>query len=559
MALTDGEVSSLCARLRLGKDHQAQERTVRSALTSLLVEGCKGVVLADEVGFGKPYEALAIMALLCERARTAKKAFDRVLILCKSALLPKWEEESSRVQPDRGFPQYLVGKEWPMRHPVFRLMDSIHVVGRRASADELRSIREGGKLQAPAGLYIVNHDVLTEANRNSRWFLKRLYETEWDLVIVDEAHHYARWTKPAYIFAPNGDMMDYNQGLSGGRFGKILALTATPFELTPQEIVQLLALVRADKNDLELIKKGLDLYVRQLDAFFGLRERSSTDPLRQEAVRRLKRLRDEDALGQGGQGTGLQDLLRRYMIRNTKSQNERRYFFVNRNAGTFSMQRFKKLDDLRRTVKEAPLLPFEGPDALFYLELRELIDETIEKAREGTDHRAFVTTDLRQGLSSYPQLAKSALLNRDLESARRLKRLVDAWSNKKPIKLHPKVEALADLVEAITLAEIEKVRLTPARWFSKVLVFNKLIGGTAPHLREVLTKRLTPVFANHLEDVLRQMGVGSTAAFASDVRSRMNKALSAVKAKMKGLHDDKFSSCRRSFITTISGIITEST
>jgi superfamily II DNA or RNA helicase len=108
---------------------------------------------------------------------------------------------------------------------------------------------------------------LTEANRNSRWFLKRLYETEWNLVIVDEAHHYARWMRPAYIFAPNGDMTDYNQGLSRGRFGKILALTATPFELTPQEIVQLLALVRADKNDLELIKNGLDLYVQELNAF----------------------------------------------------------------------------------------------------------------------------------------------------------------------------------------------------------------------------------------------------------------------------------------------------
>src|SRR5208283_4231722 len=218
-------------------------------------------------------------------------------------------------------------------------------------------------------------------NRNSRWFLKRLYETEWDLVIVDEAHHYARWTKPAYIFAPNGDMTDYDQGLSGGKFRKILALTATPFELTPQEMNQLLALVRADKNDLQIIRKGLDLYVRQLDAFFALRERSVMDPLRREAVRRLKRFRNEDALGDGGQGTGLQDLLRRYMIRNTKSQNERRYFFVNRMAGSFGMQQFEKLDDLRRTVKEASLIPFEGPDALFYLEFRELIDETIEKAR----------------------------------------------------------------------------------------------------------------------------------------------------------------------------------
>jgi SNF2 family DNA or RNA helicase len=534
MPLTEETVCNICACLSLGTGHEAQERAVRGALTNLLVHERQGVVLADEVGFGKTYEALAIMALLCELARAERKRFNRVLILCKSALLGKWQEELSRMRPDRGFPRYLVGETWRAGHPIFHLINSVHVVGRRASAEEHRSVRDGGKLQAPPGLYIVNHDVLTEVNRNSRWFLKRLYETEWDLVIVDEAHHYARWTKPAYIFAPNGDMTNYAQGLSGGKFGKILALTATPFELTPQEMVQLLALVRADSNDLQGIKKGLDLYVRQLDRFFSLRERSVTDPLRREAVHRLKKLRDEDVFGDGSRAIGLQGLLSRYMIRNTKSQNERRYFFVNRAAGTFTMQPFNKLDDLRRTLKMASLLPFEGPDVLFYLELRELIDETIEQARAGTDHRTFVTTDLRQGLSSYPQLAQSALLKRNLESARRLKHLVDSWSNGPHPKLHPKVEALVDLVEAITLKEIEKVRAAPTKWFSKVLIFNKLIGGTAPHLREVLTKRLTPVFSCYLDEVLRQKGLGTRGKFSSAVRSRLRKAISDVKVNVNG-------------------------
>ncbi|WP_198026626.1 SNF2-related protein [Bradyrhizobium sp. ARR65] len=533
MPVTEEAVRKLCARLRLGTGHELQEHAVRSAISGILVDQRKGVVLADEVGFGKTYEALAIMALLCEHSRAAQNPFERVLILCKSTLLEKWQEELSRVRPDRGFARYLMGEAWPEHHPVFRLLDAVHVIGRRAAADDHRSIREGGKLQAAPGIYIVNHHVLTEANRNSRWFLKRLYETEWDLVIIDEAHHYARWTRPAYIFAPNGDMTDYNQGLSGGRFANILALTATPFELTPHEIVQLLALIRADKGDLQAIRAGLDQYVRELDAFFALRERSVTDPLRLQAVRRLNRLRDHDAVGDGTCSAGLQALLRRYMIRNTKSENERRYYFVNRAAGQFRMQRFNKLDDLRRTIKDAPLLPFEGPDALFYLELRELIDETIEQAREGNDNRTFVTTDLRQGLSSYPQLARSKLLNRNLDSAKRLKRLVDAWNSGKHVKLHPKVDALADLVEAIALHEIEKVSTTPGSWFSKILVFNKLIGGTAPHLRDVLTKRLTPIFVNHLEAVLRSAGIESRASFAAVVRSRMRSMLSDVKKRLK--------------------------
>jgi Helicase conserved C-terminal domain len=92
---------------------------------------------------------------------------------------------------------------------------------------------------------------------------------------------------------------------------------------------------------------------------------------------------------------------------------------------------------------------------------------------------------------------------------------------------------LADLVESIALTEIEKVRAQPTKWFSKVLVFNKLIGGTAPHLREVLTKRLTPLFANYLEVVLYQVGLGTRAEFSSAVRSSLKRALSDIKTRMK--------------------------
>lgn len=148
-------------------------------------------------------------------------------------------------------------------------------------------------------------------------------------------------------------------------------------------------------------------------------------------------------------------------------------------------------------------------------------------------------TPTSQGLSSYPQLAQSALLNRNLESARRLKRLVDSWSKGKHRKLHPKVEALADLIEAIALTEIEKLRAAPTKWFSKVLVFNKLIGGTAPHLRAVLAKRLTPIFASYLDDVLRQAGLGTRVDFSSTVRSCMRNALSDVKANIRGWRDER--------------------
>jgi hypothetical protein len=532
MTITNRDVDALCDRLHLGKDHELQERAVAAALRGLLVDNRRGVVLADEVGFGKTYEALAVASLLAERARQARKPFERVLILCKSSLLEKWQEELSPArEKGRGFLQYLTGDHWPQAHPFRRILHPV-TISRRASADDKMAMRDDGRLQARPGIYIVNQEVLTERNRIQRPFLKRLYRTFWDLIIIDEAHHYARWTKPAFIFAPDGNMTNYDQGISDGRFRWILALTATPFELTPREMVQLLALVRADKEDLQTIEKGLDLYVRGLEHFFSLRRRSESDPLRQDAVSRLRDLRVEDALGVGSRGAGLQSLLRRYLIRNTKQQNERRYFLVNKTDGRYEPRQFEKLEDLRRILAQSPLLPFDGADALFYLELRELIEETSEQARMGTDTRTFITTDLRQGLSSYPQVECSKLLSRDLESARRLKKLVHGWNTSRERRLHPKVQALADVVAAIATEEVQKVKNNPSKWVSKVLVFNKLIKGTAPHLRKVLHDRLEPIFADFLTGLLKARGWGARDELAALLRELMRTGLTGTKTEM---------------------------
>src|SRR5262249_1958002 len=150
----------------------------------------------------------------------------------------------------RGFPQYLRGAHWE-GHRIHDLLDRVHLVDARATAADLRSSglrgqRLDGHNQVPSGLYIVNHDLLSAKARPTRLLLRQLWTTRWDLIMADEPHHSARGNQPAYIFAPNKTLRDYEQGIAGGKFGHILALTATPFELTPKEMVNLLALVRAD-------------------------------------------------------------------------------------------------------------------------------------------------------------------------------------------------------------------------------------------------------------------------------------------------------------------------
>lgn len=535
------DVAALAARLSLGAGHEDQQRAVAAALGSLLCDGRRGVVLADEVGFGKTYEALAVAALLCEHARSAGRPFGRVLVLCKSALLRKWLEETNPARPDRGFLQYLRSPYW-RDHPARRLLDRVHVIERRWSADELRAAglrgeRSEGRVQVPEGFYIVNHDLLSASARESRRpLLTQLWQTQWDLIIVDEAHHYARWNRPAYLFAPNGDLRNYEQGIGGGQFRHVLALTATPFELTPQEMVSLLALVRAAPADLDAIQQGLDLFVHHLNQFFALRQRSPEDALRAGAVERLRALRDDDASGAGGHGRGLEQLLRRYVVRNTKSHNERRYFLVNKESGAYGQTQFDKLDDLHERVRRAPLLPFDGPDALFYLELRELIQETVEQAREGTDRRTFVTTDLRQGLSSYKQVEASALLARELDSARRLRALMGKWNSPSSLRLHPKVRALVDVVRGIAQAEVDKVREGRGEWFSKVLVFNKLIEGTAPQLREELSKALAPVFDDFLAELCAGGNLGTVEALRERFREQTRLAIDRARRALEAAH-----------------------
>jgi len=111
--------------------------------------------------------------------------------------------------------------------------------------------------------------------------------------------------------------------------------------------------------------------------------------------------------------------MRRYIVRNlketkrTNSRNDDRsieniarrdYSLTNKKIANGSSAGSTSLDDLKAICSAEPLIPFTGPDTLFYLQLREVVQEVLKQRQNKGERGVFVSMDLQQGLSSYPQL-----------------------------------------------------------------------------------------------------------------------------------------------------------
>ena len=220
----------------------------------------------------------------------------------------------------------------------------------------------------------------------------------------------------------------------------------------------MLRIVLAPDDDVERLRDGLARYEAALDHFYVRRRLAPNDEGRRRCVERLDELRGSDASGGQHQGTpGLQELLRRYLIRNVKDNSERDYALTERSNGSYENKGFNKLDDLRPTVQKSPLIPLEGDDAWVYLHLRDVLVDAHQAslaAEDGHEREkpSFIAGDLRQCLSSYQQLSESAILAKDLPRAEQtmgfVKRLLDEGHT------HPKIAALCAVVGGIVDCDI---------------------------------------------------------------------------------------------------------
>jgi hypothetical protein len=383
-----------------------------------------GVIAADGVGLGKTWEALAASALiLVERGKERKgggkrknvrRQPARVLVICPPGLVSKWSRE---IRDPEGFSAQL--QSWAgtrlRRQFVLETLTTPFEIRRRSDLPQASVVRAG--LAMPAGTYVCNWNVLRRGVGSGRSRLAALRAQPWDVVIVDEAHH-----------------REAREAINAIRWrSPMLLLTATPFQLEPREIHDLLRSV--------------------LDAHHGEHKVLARAPLR-PYVEALSRFFEGGAAPLVRQKKEAERVLRQVIARSDVKSRGRRHFLI---------------------ADGARVAAIPSPDRLRERDLQGLVDNLIEPAPEFEEwylqrrfrladgDRTFLPTKLRQALST-PRQALAAGGEAPPMSPR-LDALV-AWVRR---------QAEADLLKA---ARDGRPR--------KLLVFTSFVGGAARELKQAV-------------------------------------------------------------------------
>lgn len=168
------------------------------------------MLLADEVGLGKTVEAALIYAGLRSEGRA-----QRVLILTPTALCIQW-----------------LGELFRKTHELLVLLDGPRLEDARQDFPDLSPFEAYQRIVASIDIVAQDEELVQEA-----------MAADWDLVVVDEAHH-LRWR-------PDGQSNDAYRLVEGlaQQTRHLLLLTATPMALDPAEYHALLRLLEPTRFD----------------------------------------------------------------------------------------------------------------------------------------------------------------------------------------------------------------------------------------------------------------------------------------------------------------------
>jgi superfamily II DNA or RNA helicase len=300
----------------------------------------RGVLLADEVGGGKTFEALTIIAKgLLDVAKNKRNRF-RVLIIAAPAIRSKWEwKEATETNKWCDLKLFVeqtnlsAGKK-DVLETFFKTAQGQNIITSKYNWKNIQNARQGiwissfGALPATKGSK-------TEAVFNADRYVQ-FPNNFFDYIIADEAHivksGYTDIDESAAGNISNRAIRKIYAVQNESRNSKLLLLTATPFQNNLNELIHMLSLVEAP-NSLEwslarIIKSGLEKLYKEIEL---LKNETSIGTERiihllecfndnignlvDENCQEIKRPKE---IATNGRKHGLDDFLRDIMIRNTK-------------------------------------------------------------------------------------------------------------------------------------------------------------------------------------------------------------------------------------------------
>jgi len=175
-------------------------------------------LLADEVGLGKTIEAGLIL-----RDLLVSGAVERCLILAPASVLRQWQDE--------------LREKFALEVPIY---DGGQLVG--PGPDRLTRPLSGSNPWDEVALVLASSQLVKRKDRRA----ELLSGPDWDLVVVDEAHHARRKDfLDLSLRRPNRllELLEGTDGLKGlaRKTRGLLLLTATPMQVHPVEVWDLLA------------------------------------------------------------------------------------------------------------------------------------------------------------------------------------------------------------------------------------------------------------------------------------------------------------------------------
>lgn len=300
----------------------------------------RGVLLADEVGGGKTFEALSIISqAFLSSSKTRRKRF-RVLIIAAPAIRSKWEwKEETEKEKWCDLKRFVEQTKLSQNKK-----DALEIFFRTAQRENILTSKYHWKYiqNIRQGIWIASFGALpaTRGSKTQAEFKRDKYiqfpTGYFDYIIADEAHI----VKSGYIDSDENISTSLNNSairkiyavLNENVKAKLLLLTATPFQNNLNEFIHMLSLVETP-NDLQfsvvkIIQSGLKKLYEEIELL------KTENGISKEKVLNLINAFDNQVgnligeqsehtkrpkeISTNGRRNGLDDFLRDVMIRNNK-------------------------------------------------------------------------------------------------------------------------------------------------------------------------------------------------------------------------------------------------